>query len=115
MFSALQVFETREPLVPEYSAPNLRALSDDLFDVPLDLPAKPVIVSVVVGQLKWRASAGALAYQVERKTGALWQGLGVVSELTMTDAGIIAPGYYRVKALNGAGFSEPSNILFLEE
>lgn len=113
---ALQPFQSREAYQIDYAVPP-----DDLFDLSV-VPVAPVLLSVEVGELVFRTVAGATAYRVYRRSsGPAYVQVG--SDITATedptitfaDAGITAPAFYRVRAINAVGPGPNSNVLFLEE
>lgn len=116
MISPLQVFQTREVYGSTYQVPAVDVLSDETGGVLLLVPNAPPIFHVALGYLEWGSTANADGYIVEYLSGTIWLQLQDVGDvLSLSDAAITAPGYYRVKAYNVAGKSLPSNVMFLED
>lgn len=114
---ALQVFQIREAFEVPYSVPPDDVLSDD-GSFAIYPPGKPVIVSVEPGRITFELVSGATSYKLMKHSRTDYELLAVSvapgtpvfeSEL------IVAPGYYRVIAVNAVGGSEPSNTLYLAE
>lgn len=98
-----------------YQTPAMDVLSDDTGGVLLVIPPAPPIYHVEVGLLKWGPADTADGYIVEHLVGPRWTELKTVGNvLESADAGITAPGYYRVRGFNLAGNGLPSLVMFLE-
>jgi len=86
-------------------------------------PAAPTFLPATdPGHLSWQGATGASSYELERATSATgpWTTLasGLTDNLAVhtplfcdADAGIGQPWFYRVRAVNPAGRSEPSNVV----
>lgn len=113
-----------------YDEKNLMALLrgrafsiDDQTEPPLEIPRPPVLLPIQnVAHISWQGSAGARSYSIERSLNPAgpWQVVAdnisdaAVAYAPLYNDSMAKPGqsyYYRVRAVNGAGQSAPSNII----
>jgi len=89
---------------------------------PIPVPAPPELLPITdVASISWQGSVGAVSYTVERavKAAGPWSVVGASIDESFVQYRPLfndetAPKgnwYYRVRAKNGAGLSEPSNIV----
>jgi hypothetical protein len=119
-FDSGDVYDERKVLaMMQLSAFKVRQIQPD----PIEIPAQPVLLPIGdPAHISWQGSAGADRYDVSRANNSdgPWQTVGEgISDAAYQyrplfhDESAI-PGqsyYYRITALNGAGASEPSNVV----
>lgn len=88
----------------------------------VEVPAPPPLLRVTTpGQLTWQGSVGATSYRVERaaKRRGPWEGVWAESDETAVShrplfvdtTAKVGSWFYRVRAVNAAGASEPSRVV----
>ena len=93
-----------------------------LIESAVEKPQPPILLAITSSaEISWQGSVGASTYNVERatRTNGPWTVVGKEIDDTwvryrplFTDSGIEGESYYyRVRAKNAAGVSEPSNIV----
>lgn len=109
MKSPLMVFEVRDAGDGNYSTPAVDVLNDTGVEAP-EILAAPVMVGFVGVLLTWEAVVGATGYRIEKQSGTSWVLVANVGSGTLTQGELNDVGqFYRVRALNAAGASNPSN------
>jgi hypothetical protein len=127
MQEALQIFSVREPYGEVYQIASVDVLDDQSGGTLLLPPDAPPVYFVETGRFRWGPVSNATGYRVEHLVNNRFQLLADVGDpapvddstlgdaLELINGGIVAPGYYRVRAYNAQGLGAPSNAMILED